>query len=203
MILSGPSGCGKTSWILNLLSKPEFFDIPPQRIVWCSRTTTDDIKIHLQQRYSCKFFDTLPSLSEVRENDFWVIDDLAGPLKDSQELTDFFTMGAHHKHCMMAYLTQDLFSKGKENTTRTKNAHMIVIFKDPRNARGVEILGQQFFPRSPKVMSDVFKDATKSKPYSHVVLDFLQETPEAERICSNIFTEDEWNDPVLWYDCSS
>ena len=172
IILSGPSQCGKTSWLLKLLSTPSYFDIPPARVVWCSRTTTEDIKSFLQQRYISKFYETLPSSKEARPNDFWVIDDLAGPLRDSPELTDFFTLGVHHKQCMMAYLTQDLFLKGKENATRTKNAHMIVIFKDPRNALGVEILGRQIYPRNPKIFS-----CKKRLKKNEFVLTFSQLTP--------------------------
>ena len=41
----------------------------------------------------------------VQEYDFWVFDDMASELKNNTCFTNFFTKTAHHKNCLMAYLT--------------------------------------------------------------------------------------------------
>lgn len=197
IILSGPSSCGKTTWVLNLLNRPEFFDIPPKRVVWCSKTQPPTRLATL--RYPVKVFATLPDLREIRQHDFWVIDDLATELSSSKSLTEFFTLWVHHGQCMLAYLTQDFFMKGSESSTRSKNCHYIVIFKDPRNAKGVDYLGLQMFPRKSKILSAMFEDATDEKEHTYLLLDFLQKTPKSDRICANIFSTDPVGDPVVWY----
>ena len=197
IILARPSGCGKTSWVLKLLQRPDYFNIPPKRVVWCSKTDPPAELFSLG--YPVKLFTTLPELDEAREHDLWVIDDLASELRTSKTLTEFFTLGVHHRKCIMTYLTQDIFSGGPENTTRTKNCHYLVAFKDPRNAKGVDHLGVQIFPRHPKTLSSMYEEATEEKAHSFLLMDFLQATHRGDRYCSNIFTKDPVGDPIVWY----
>ena len=57
-----------------------------------------------------QFFYQVPeNISEmVQEYDFWVFDDMA----------NYFAKTAHHKNCLMAYLTQNAYEPGVDGVTR-------------------------------------------------------------------------------------
>ena len=90
IVVSGPSSCGKTTWVLNLLAHKEFFDLPPERVVWCTATPSEEISLELTRlQYPFEIRSTIePGLLDidnetVRPRDFWVVDDLAKDLQKS------------------------------------------------------------------------------------------------------------------------
>ena len=178
MILAGPSKCGKTTWVCNLLRRPQMFDHVPRRVVWCSKTANDSLKLDVR-RIVNNFSGTSLFLNHFPEHkgsgdtdpqihDVWVIDDLGSELKKSTHLTEFFTLGAHHNNCFLIYLTQDYFMKSPENTTRNKNAQYLVAFRDRQNVQGIDMMGMKRYPRHPTTLTKMFSDATKNKMHSHI-----------------------------------
>jgi hypothetical protein len=82
-------------------------------------------------------------------------------------------------------MMQNVFEKGGSNRTINLNAHYLIMFKNPRDARQSQVLGSQMYPKNPRFLSEAFEDAT-SKAHSYLALDFRQETSQLLRVLSNL-----------------
>ena len=60
--------------------------------------------------------------------------------------------------------------------------------KNTRDSSSVSILAKQTHPFKTRFVTDSYLDATK-KPYSYLLMDLRQETPEKIRLRANIFTD--------------
>jgi hypothetical protein len=69
------------------------------------------------------------------------------------------------------------------------NSHYIVMFKNPRDAHQISILGRQMHPGKSRFLVEAFKDAT-AKPYGYLLIDLKPDTDEKYRIRTNIFPDD-------------
>jgi hypothetical protein len=64
----------------------------------------------------------------------------------------------------------------------------MVLFKNPRDASQIVNFAKQIAPGDVKRILDSFNDATK-RPYSYMLFDLHQSTPEDFRMRTNIFRE--------------
>ena len=113
-----------------------------------------------------------------------VIDDLMSEADDT--VASLFTKISHHRSVSVIYITQNVFHKGKHNRTISLNAHYMVLFKSPRDAGQIGVLGRQLYPENSKFLVEAFKDATAT-PHSYLFLDLRPETGENYRVRANIF----------------
>ena len=110
---AGPSQCGKTSTLCKLLvSKEYFYPRPPKQVMWVSGSGAPNgsIESKIKTIYpESQFFHQVLKifLRWCKNVTFWVFDDMASELKNNTCFTNFFTKTAHHKNCLMAYLTQN------------------------------------------------------------------------------------------------
>ena len=195
--IAGPSQCGKTSTLLKLLeSKSYFFPCPPKRIMWVSGSGVCNHKL-TSKILSCypasQLFYTLPQdLDEqVREFDFWVFDDLSSELRKNSSFTNFFTKTAHHKNCIMAYLTQNAYEQGPDATTRTRNCAYQIYFNNKADVRWIRVLGDQLLGNH-RQFASLFHKAT-AEPYSCLLVDNRATTPNTEQFIGNPFFPTEQN----------
>ena len=93
-----------------------------------------------------------------------VLDDLMREGSDDHRVLDLLTRDSHHRGINVIFMTQDMFLKGKNAKTISRNAHYIIAFKNPRDQLGVRILTQQAFPQEFKDVLNVYRDATE-RPY--------------------------------------
>ena len=56
---------------------------------------------------------------------------------------NFFTKIAHHKNCLMAYLTQNAYELGPNGVTRSRNCAYQVYFNNKADWRWIHVLGDQ------------------------------------------------------------
>jgi uncharacterized protein YneR len=154
--LAGPSRCGKTQTLLKLLgNKKSFYPCPPKRVVWVSGSGVVDTNLEnaIKALYPMnQFFNEVPEeiTSLVQEYDFWVFDDLASEFKSNTEFTNFFTKIAHHKHCIMAYLSQNPYEKGTDTTTRTRNCLYHIYFENKADCRWILTFGDKLLGNVPQ-----------------------------------------------------
>ena len=85
----------------------------------------------------------------VQEQDFWVFDDMASELKNNTCFTNFFTKTAHHKNCLMAYLTQNAYEAGVDRVTRSHNCAYQVYFNNKVDCHWIRVLGDQLTSNLP------------------------------------------------------
>ena len=63
-------------------------------------------------------------------------------------MLDLFTRESHHRHITVLYLCRDLFPPGKFAKTISRNAHYVIVFKNPRDQTGCRALVLQALSRS-------------------------------------------------------
>ena len=185
LMVAGPSHAGKTVFTLKLLDKRhELFREPINRVIWCYGIYQPQLNQELQQRHFVTHKGII-SPDELQRHDILVLDDLLKESKDSKDVTDLFTIKAHHKECFIIFITQNLFPPGKESRTRNLNTHYYAIFKNPRDKSQFEVLARQVAPRESRALIEIFKAATE-KEHGYLFIDFTQECPEELRFRTNI-----------------
>jgi len=117
-----------------------------------------------------------------------IIDDLMA--ETDSRITKLFTKGSHHKNTSIVYISQNLFSKNRENRDINLNTHYIVLFKNPRDRAQVAHLGRQIFPDGSKYFMEAFQDATSS-PYDYLLIDLTTTTPDNLRLRTHIFPDEQ------------
>lgn len=185
IIVAGPTMAGKTTFVKTLIKhRTELFDHPPRQIHWFTGTQFED------ENYI--IYEGLPqSFEMVQPYDMVVLDDLMNEMEKSQIVSNLFTRLVHHRPCTVICITQNLFQKSKEVRTRSLNCQYMVLFKNPRDATQINILGRQMYPGNSKFLSDAFKDATGKGAHSYLFLDLCQDSPEEMRVRARILPNEQ------------
>ena len=186
-VVAGPTGSGKTMWVKRFVK--QVFDMMapvPEEVVWCYGIWQPDYN----ELKGVKFVEGLPKLEEFLDGRrrLVIIDDLMS--ETDERVTKMFTKGSHHGNMSVLYITQNIFSKNKEQRTINLNSHYLVAFKNPRDASQITHLGKQMYPGKLKYLQESFKDAT-SRAHGYLLLDLRQDTPDHLRLRTNIFPPDQ------------
>ena len=72
------------------------------------------------------------------------------------------------------------------------NSQYMVLFKNPRDQVEPAILVRQMYPNNSKRFMNKYTEATK-RPYGYLFIDLKQNTPEEERLKTDIFENISWN----------
>ena len=179
MIVSGPSGSGKTTFVIQMINNIGIFDEKPQRVVWCYGATPPPFQIG---NFKIISKDGLPLEEDLQTLDLVIIDDLM----EEGNISQLFTRVAHHKHCFIVYITQNLYSK--KSRTININTNYLVLFKNPRDQSQIHHIGRQMFPGKSQFLIDAFKDAT-SRAFNCLFIDLKQQTPDKIRVRSSPFNK--------------
>jgi len=185
-IVSGPTGCGKSFFVFEFLDNLNEIVTPvPQAVVYCYGEYQSRFGAYPWVRFheglpKNDMFDGTPTLV--------IIDDLMQETDDS--VTNLFTKISHHRSVSVVYLTQNVFYKNKQSRTLSLNAHYMILFKSPRDAGQIGVLGRQLYPEKSKFLVAAFKDATTS-PHSYLLLDLRPDTDEQFRVRTKIFPSDQ------------
>jgi hypothetical protein len=129
----------------------------------------------------------LPSEELLREGNITlIIDDLMQEAKSSPIISDIFTKYSHHNHITCICLMQNLFPKGSEMRNISVNTNYIVLMKNSRDRVQIRNLASQVYPGKSKFLLKAYEDATGDNPYSYLLLDFLNTTPENIRVRTGV-----------------
>jgi hypothetical protein len=145
-----------------------------------------------------EFIEGIPNVDELLDGrrTLLIIDDLMS--ETDVRVTNLFTKGSHHKNVSVAYISQNLYNKGKENRTISLNTHYLVLFKNPRDAAQISHLGRQIFPDRAKYFREAFADATL-RSYGYLLVDLRTTTPDELRLRTTIFPDEENSTTVYLY----
>lgn len=189
MIIAGPSNSGKTTFVYNLMDNSHHlvekqFDY----VVWFyGQTPPSETSI---REKDVKFIHGLPSsFDEYIQpglNGLIVFDDLMKECANNSMIGDFFTQRCHHEELNVMYISQNLFSDGKERKTLSKNATYLVVFNTPLDQTISHSLARKLMPKDIKTFHDIFTEATKT-PHSYLFIDGHQKSSSDIRLRGNIF----------------
>lgn len=196
ILLAGMSKSGKTTFVMTLIARLEELMSEPrckQNVVFFAKEPMPKLHELLKQQRIHAIHHFLPSPDQIREmteaykdrgGSLIIVDDFGAELQaETQEL---FSVVSHHSNCSIIVLVQNLFSPAKGFRTLSLNANYIVVFKNPRDQSQITHLARQVAPTRPSWVVQAFADATK-QPYSAMVFDFYQTTPDHIRCRSDIF----------------
>ena len=202
MLICGPSNSGKTTFTKKILkhSNSLFTPYPPKFVVLVYETWQSCYDEMLQNNYihlAIKGLSDIDYLKEIFEENksktstLLVIDDQMQNI--DQNVVSIFTIYSHHYRVSCLLVTQSLFLSNKFYRTVSLNSNYIVLMKNTRDNSSVTHVGKQTHPFKTRFITDSYLDATKN-PYTHLLFDLRQETPEEIRIRGNIFC-----DPITVY----
>ena len=188
-VISGPTGSGKSVFVQRLMKHSmTVISPPPDRILYCYGVYQEIFS----KFEGVEFNEGLPSLAEFdgKKHTLVVIDDLMHETSDV--ITKLFTRGSHHTNTSVIFITQNMFSAGKETRTITLNAQYLVLFKNVRDKSQIAHLSRQMYPGKSKHIIESYIDAT-SEPYSYLFVDLKPNTDDKHRLKACIFPDDRQN----------
>ena len=204
LIAAGGSGCGKTTFCMKLLQ---------MRDIVTSNANCNNVIYYYNQHQPqfdaledgvvTKFIRGLPTLEEIQNEthpfkdsggSIVVIDDFAHLI--NKDILELFSVWSHHGNCSVVLLSQFLYDSRNPLVRQiSMNSTCIVIFKNPRDKSQITTFAKQFSPENTKWIIECFRKAT-TYPYSYLLFDNHQETPDEIRVRSKIFPNES---PVVVY----
>jgi len=198
----GCTGSGKTCWMKKLLERARtMIKPPPERIIWCYKRWQPLFGEMNRNINNIIFIQGLPE--DLNDDSFIdssypsliVIDDLMRDATNSKDVCELFVEGSHHRNISVACIMQSAFSKGKENRTMSVNSQYIVLFKNPRDMLTPTIFARQMYPNNIKRFMSKYVEATKPA-YGYLFIDLKQNTPDDQRLKSDIFKGFAWDKSI-------
>ena len=86
----------------------------------------------------------------------------------------------------MTLLLQNAFPKGKNNTSISRNAQYIPLFRCPANRRQFGIIAERIFDKKKSLFMSIYNDVT-IKPYSFILVDNKADTPVRRQVVNDVF----------------
>ena len=195
LMVVGPSMSGKSFFVKQMLERDHIeYDDPrkQRRIHWFYGQYQDmfnDMRRNIGKDIYFKqgLPEFEPDLCDIdpRYNNIVVLDDLMDMAVDSPIISKLFTQG-RHRNASVILLLQNAFPKGKYNTSISRNAQYMALFRCPADRRQIGIMADRIFDKNKPAFMEIYNDIT-SKPYSYVVVDNKAETPARRQVIADIF----------------
>jgi hypothetical protein len=188
-IIAGPTKAGKTVWVKNLILNSQAMISPqPEEIYYCYmewQPLYQDLA-----RIGVRLVEGLPDLAEFKttttKRKLLVLDDLMQEMKTDKKLVQIFTRGSHHWNVSILHIVQNLFFEGLR--TSRVNAQYLVLMKNPSDQLQAMTLAKQLYPGRTKYFMESYNDAC-SQSYGYLFIDLSQDTPEQQRLRTDIFPD--------------
>jgi len=195
-IIAGPSKSGKTVFVRRLLTEHMLYP-EPTRIVFIYSEWQPEYEKILQIFPNTEFVrgpmqNELYESFNVNERNLLILDDQMTQEKSakSDQLEKYFVQGSHHKNLSIIFIVQNLYEKGKAMRTSSLNANYLILYKNPRDKGQASILARQMYPNQWRSFVSAFQNATEL-PFSYMVIDLCQDTPEPFRLRGRVFEEED------------
>jgi len=191
MIIAGPSRCGKTTFVYHLLKNASrVMNKPPGKVIFFYNQWQPLLAAMVRERLVHRALPQLPSVSDVqehirpRENGLVIVDDFMR--EANSDIGYMFTALSHHHNVSVVFLSQNLFSQHGPFRDMSLSATYLVYFKNPRDGSQIWHFARQFRPDNPAYVVHGYRSATQA-PYSYVLFDLHQQTPDYLRMRTRIF----------------
>ena len=184
LMIVGPSMSGKSYFVKEILEKDHIHYEEPskyRKIHWFYGQYQDMFKdLKRSLGHDIYFREGLPTFQlnfsdiDPKYNNIIVLNDLMDLAVDSQIISKLFTHG-RHRNASVILLLQNAFPKGKHNTSISRNAQYITLFRCPDDRRQIGIMAERIFDRQKSLFMSIYNDVT-FKPYSYVLVDNKADT---------------------------
>ena len=86
----------------------------------------------------------------------------------------------------MILLLQNAFPKEKHNTSISRNAQYMALFRCPADRRQIGIMAERILDKQKSLFMSIYNNVT-IKPYSYVLVDNKADTSVRRQIVSDVF----------------
>ena len=192
-IIYGPSSSGKSTFVKKFLNKLDiFFEKVFDKIIYCSdfeNFSDFPVKIKEKLKFANDINEELLESFDFKQNNMLIIDDQMRKAINNELMSDLFTKLSHHLNITVIFITQNLYPKSKFMRDITLNCNYIILMRNPNEKLQIKILSNRIesFNKSRKLI-EAYKSAT-TKPYSYLLIDLCQKTPDCLKYRSEIFNE--------------
>ena len=201
-VVAAPTFSGKTVFVRSLIES-NVITPSPELVIWFYNVE-QPLNEEMQESAPCKLvfhkglpdgniLEFLDSFGDVRK--FVVLDDMMHAVVSDARVTQLFTQGSHHRNLSVLYITQNIFSQGKEARTIALNSHYLILFKNPRDKQQILHLGRQMYPGKRQVLLESYEDATK-RPFGYLMICLRADVDEQYRLSTNVLPQEE---PRVYY----
>ena len=118
-------------------------------------------------------------------NNIIVLDDMMDLAVDSPIISKLITQ-ERHGNASVILLLQNAFPKGKHNTSISRNAQYMALFRCPADRRQIGIMAHRIFDKQKPLFMQIYNDITV-KPYSYVLVDNKADTSMHRQVISDVF----------------
>ena len=193
-IVAGGTGSGKSVFCSKLIKyNKEMLTEAPDRIIYAYGEYQDLFEQMSNEKV--EFVKGLTPEMLERQNlgksTLLIIDDLADSI-DGKFLSAIFTKYSHHRRISVVLLINNLYYRGLGGHLRdvAVNAHILVLFGGARNQGTIQTLAKQMYGPKWRQLVDAYTQAV-SEPWGYILINSKSNTPEALRLRSKIFPEEE------------
>lgn len=198
-LLAGPSSCGKTTFCIQLIrdSAEAFADGRCGRNVICFYSQWQPAyDVASAEGLVHHWINEVPTAEKIKEHVYdykdiggsiVIIDDMGERL--NRDIVELFRIHSHHWNVTCFLLAQSLFSKNQNFRAAASNATYTIAWKNPRDKLAISMFSRQFAPGDSKYVMAIYDEATK-KPHSYLLFDMHQQTPDGQRIRSNVLIKE-------------
>lgn len=202
-LVCGASGSGKTTFIYNVLRYKHLVianGANISNILYFYNTWQPLYDRMKQEGLVTTWINAAPTSRQLEDltahfrngpGSICIIDDFLTNI--SKDIMEIFTIVSHHNKICVFLLSQCIFPKNPYFRELSINAKYIVLHKNPRENAQVEYLARQINPRKKNIFIQAFQAATQA-PYSYIIFNLHQETPDHLRIQARIFPHEWTND---------
>ena len=193
-ILSGPTSSGKTYLLKRLIEHRRSVCFPePVEVIYCYAIYQPIFDTMEGVQFHEGMLDVEARIPRDGKHRWLIVDDLMEDAGKGDTTNNLFTKQSHHLNVSVFFVTQNFFIK--QMRTMSINSHYLFIYKNPRDSSSITHLSKQIYPLNGKFMMDAYRDAT-SKPYSFLLVDLKQSTPENMRLIGSYLSS---TDPMCVY----
>ena len=118
-------------------------------------------------------------------NNIVVLDNLMDIALDSPIISKLFTQG-RHRNASVILVLQNAYPKGKYNTSISRNAQYMALFRCPADRRQIGIVVDIIFDKNKPTFMEMYNYITP-KPYSYVIVDNKANTPSRRQVIAEVF----------------
>jgi len=196
-MLVGGSKSGKTTWILECLKNAkDMFTTVPSHVMFYYAAWQDLYDTMKSQNLVHEWLNECPQKDYIQEIGnrhkdkgglLVVVDDMLTQM--NKDMAELFQVVSHHSKTSVFFLSQSLFYDNKTYREMKGSVNYLVLFKNPGNVKQAETFFGQIASEHKKALLKVFRKVTE-KPYTYLLFDFHQETPDEIRIRTHIFPKD-------------
>ena len=183
MIVSGCTCSGKTTFVKKILKNIDLFEFPPRKIYYCYGVYSPAFETMKNVELIQGLPNDFSKLAEPNEHRLVILDDLQQEAASSKAVETLFTRDAHHKNLSVCLLNQNLFYQGKFCRTIALNAHVLVLFRNPRSNSQIRILESQI---GLKHLREAYTDAMNT-PYGYLIIDLSPTADPTYKMRTHIF----------------